>query len=47
MSKLKKPRKVMLLVKAGAAVDAFIQKLVWLLLLNFLYLRLDEIIRIH
>ena len=28
VSKLKKPRRVMLLVKAGAAVDAFIDKLV-------------------
>ena len=28
ISKLKKPRRVMLLVKAGAAVDAFIDKLV-------------------
>ena len=33
ISKLKKPRRVMLLVKAGAAVDAFIEKLV----INFLY----------
>ena len=31
VSKLKKPRRVMLLVKAGAAVDAFIDKLVPLL----------------
>nr|XP_039251417.1 6-phosphogluconate dehydrogenase, decarboxylating-like [Styela clava] len=31
VSKLKKPRKVMMLVKAGAAVDAFIDKLVPLL----------------
>lgn len=31
VSKLKKPRRVMLLVKAGAAVDAFIEKLVPLL----------------
>ena len=29
VAKLKKPRRVMLLVKAGAAVDAFIDKLVW------------------
>ena len=28
VSKLKKPRRVMLLVKAGSAVDAFIDKLV-------------------
>lgn len=28
VTKLKKPRRVMLLVKAGNAVDAFIQKLV-------------------
>ena len=28
VSKLKKPRRVMLLVKAGAAVDAFIDQLV-------------------
>ena len=28
VSKLKKPRRVMMLVKAGAAVDAFIDKLV-------------------
>jgi 6-phosphogluconate dehydrogenase len=28
VSKLKKPRRVMLLVKAGQAVDAFIEKLV-------------------
>ena len=28
VSKLKKPRRVMLLVKAGAAVDSFIEKLV-------------------
>ena len=28
VQKLKKPRRVMLLVKAGAAVDAFIEKLV-------------------
>ncbi len=31
VAKLKKPRRVMLLVKAGAAVDAFIDKLVPLL----------------
>ena len=31
VSKLKKPRRVMLLVKAGAPVDAFIDKLVPLL----------------
>ena len=31
MAKLKKPRRVMLLVKAGAAVDAFIDQLVPLL----------------
>lgn len=31
VSKLKKPRRVMLLVKAGSAVDAFIDKLVMLL----------------
>ena len=31
VSKLKKPRRVMMLVKAGAAVDAFIAKLVPLL----------------
>lgn len=31
MAKLKKPRRVMMLVKAGAAVDAFIDKLVPLL----------------
>lgn len=31
VSKLKKPRRVMLLVKAGAAVDAFIEKLIPLL----------------
>lgn len=31
VAKLKKPKRVMLLVKAGAAVDAFIEKLVgWL-----------------
>lgn len=28
VAKLKKPKRVMLLVKAGAAVDAFIEKLV-------------------
>ena len=31
VSKLKKPRRVMMLVKAGAAVDAFVDKLVPLL----------------
>ena len=31
VTKLKKPRRVMMLVKAGAAVDAFIDKLVPLL----------------
>ena len=31
VSKLKKPRRVMMLVKAGSAVDAFIDKLVPLL----------------
>lgn len=31
VSKLKKPRRVMMLVKAGPAVDAFIDKLVPLL----------------
>ena len=31
VSTLKKPRRVMLLVKAGSAVDAFIDKLVMLL----------------
>ena len=31
VSKLKKPRRVMILVKAGSAVDAFIDKLVPLL----------------
>lgn len=31
VSKLKKPRRVMLMVKAGAAVDAFIEKLVFLI----------------
>ena len=31
VSKLKKPRRVMLLVKAGAAVDSFIDQLVPLL----------------
>ena len=31
VAKLKKPRRVMMLVKAGAAVDAFIEKLVPLL----------------
>ncbi len=31
MGKLKKPRRVMMLVKAGSAVDAFIDKLVPLL----------------
>ncbi len=29
VGKLKKPRRVMLLVKAGSAVDSFIDKLVW------------------
>ena len=31
VAKLKKPRRVMMLVKAGAAIDAFIEKLVPLL----------------
>lgn len=31
ISKLKKPRRVMMLVKAGSAVDAFIDKLVSLI----------------
>ena len=31
MSKLKKPRRVMMLVKAGSTVDGFIEKLVPLL----------------
>ena len=31
VAKLKKPRRVMILVKAGAAVDAFIEKLIPLL----------------
>ena len=35
ISKLKRPRRVMLLVKAGAAVDAFIDKLVNINRCNF------------
>ena len=35
VSKLKKPRRVMLLVKAGSAVDAFIDKLVQLFVSDF------------
>ena len=38
VSKLKKPRRVMLLVKAGQAVDDFIDKLVRLFLFFFLLL---------
>jgi len=34
VAKLKKPRRVMLLVKAGSAVDDFIQKLVSILVLS-------------
>ena len=39
VTKLKKPRRVMLLVKAGSAVDDFIQKLVSILVLflNLVY----------
>ena len=42
VSKLKKPRRVMLLVKAGAAVDAFIDKLVIVISLSNLTFRIFQ-----
>ena len=50
VSKLKKPRRVMLLVKAGAAVDAFIDKLVIVISLSnltFEYFNKKGIMKIH